>query len=73
MSEESEAYEIDILDGGTRKRRLSSSRPSVVYTAEQQTTDWGALLGPGDTLTVRIAQISAFLGRGHASTVTLRF
>ena len=73
MSEEREAYEVDILDGATAKRTLTATGPNATYTGAQQTADWGALLGPGDTLTVRIAQLSALLGRGRASTVTLTF
>ena len=36
-------------------------------------TDWGGLLAPGDTLTIRIFQLSALIGRGAAKTVTLTF
>ena len=54
-------------------RTLSAAGPSATYTGAQQIADRGALLGPGDTLTVRIAQLSAQLGRGRASTVTLTF
>jgi hypothetical protein len=39
--------------------------------AADQITDWGALLGRGDTLTVRIYQLSALVGRGAPKTVTL--
>ena len=73
MSEEREAYEVDILDGATVKRTLTATGPSVIYTADQQTADWGAPLGPGDTLDLRIAQVSALLGRGHSRDVTLTF
>ena len=73
MSEASEAYEVDILDGSTVKRTLSTGTTSVVYTNAQQVADWGAALGPGATLVVRIAQLSALVGRGAARTVTLNF
>lgn len=73
LSEASEAYEVDILDGATVKRTLSSSTTSVVYSEAQQIADWGAALGPGATLVVRIAQLSALVGRGAARTVTLNF
>ena len=39
-------------------------RPASTYTAAQQIADWGALLGPGDTLDIRIFQLSALVGRG---------
>ena len=33
LGEESESYEVDILDGSTVKRTLSASSPSVTYTS----------------------------------------
>jgi len=71
MAEELEAYEVEILDGATVKRVLSTATTSAVYTAAQQTADWGALIAPGDTLDIRIFQLSALIGRGAAKTVTL--
>ena len=73
MAEEQEAYEIEILDGMTVKRVLSTATTSAVYTAAQQTADWGSMLAPGDTLDVRISQLSALVGRGAPKTVTLTF
>jgi len=73
MVEEAEAYEVEIRDGLTVKRTLTSSTPSAHYTAAQQTADWGALLGPGDTLDIRIFQRSALIGRGAPKIVTLVF
>ncbi|MBU3029771.1 baseplate multidomain protein megatron [Paracoccus marinaquae] len=72
LIEEVEAYEVEILDGATVKRMLSATTTSAIYTAAQQTTDWGGLLAPGDTLTIRIFQLSALIGRGAAKTVTLQ-
>ena len=45
----------------------------MTYTAAQQIADCGALLGPGDTLDVRIFQLSALVGRGAPASVTLEF
>ena len=73
LAEELEAYEVEILDGATVKRVLSTATTSAVYTAAQQTADWGAPLGPGDTLDIRIFQLSALVGRGAPKTVTLTF
>ena len=64
LAEESEAYEVEILDGATVRRTLERHGASVTYTAAQQIADWGALLGPGDTLDLRIFQLSALVGRG---------
>ncbi len=73
LGEEAEAYDVEILDGTTVKRVLTASTTSVVYTAADQTADWGAPLGAGATLTTRIVQLSALLGRGTPITVTLTF
>jgi hypothetical protein len=73
LAEGLEAYEIEILDGATVKRVLSTGTTSVTYTAAQQSTDWGGVLEPGNTLTVRIFQLSALVGRGAPKTVTLTF
>ena len=73
LAEELEAYEVEILDGFAVKRVLSATTTSALYTTAQQTADWGALLGPGDSLTVRISQISALVGRGAPKAVTLSF
>ena len=73
LAEEAEAFEVDILDDASVKRTLNSSTNSAIYTSNDQIADWGALLGPGDTLTIRIAQLSALIGRGAARTVTLFF
>ncbi|MBK0327281.1 glycoside hydrolase TIM-barrel-like domain-containing protein [Rhodobacteraceae bacterium F11138] len=73
MPEQMEAYEVEILDGATVIRTLSASGPTTTYTAAQQTADWGALLGPGDSLTICIYQLSARVGRGAPKTETLYF
>ncbi|SUZ33219.1 hypothetical protein ROE7235_02988 [Roseibaca ekhonensis] len=73
LAEENETYEVDILDGTTVKRTLSTSTTSAVYSGADQIADWGTLLGPSDSLTIRIAQLSALVGRGAERTVTLFF
>ncbi|WMS41866.1 hypothetical protein RDV64_17610 [Acuticoccus sp. MNP-M23] len=73
LGEELEAYEVEILDGTTVKRVLSTATTSAVYTAADQTADWGAPLAPGESLIVRIFQLSALVGRGAPETVTLLF
>jgi hypothetical protein len=73
LGEELEAYEVEILDGVTVKRVLSTVTTSAAYTAAQQIADWGAPLGPGDTLDIRISQLSALVGRGAPKTITLTF
>ena len=73
IGEELEAYEVEILDGAAVKRVLTATTTSALYAAADQIVDWGALLAPGDTLTVRIFQLSSLVGRGAPKTVTLSF
>jgi hypothetical protein len=75
MSEASEAYEVEIMgvDGISVVRVLTTTQPQALYSATDQIADRVALLGPGDSLTIRIFQLSALLGRGAPRTVTLRF
>jgi hypothetical protein len=44
----------------------------LTYSAAEQLADLGALLGPGDTLDLRIYQLSAKAGRGAANLVLLQ-
>ena len=73
LAEDMESYDIQILDGAAVKRTLTSGTSSVLYTAAQQTADWGAPLGPGQVLAIRIYQLSNRLGRGTPAAVTLLF
>ena len=73
LAEESEAYAVEIRDGVTVKRTLTASTTSALYTAAQQIADWGATLGPGATLVIRIFQLSQTFGRGAAQTTILTF
>ena len=73
LAEDSEAYAVEILDGATVKRTLSVSTTSALYTAAHQITDWGAPIGPGSSLAIRISQLSALNGRGAVRSVTLFF
>jgi hypothetical protein len=73
LAEDLESYDVQILDGAVVKRTLTSSTTSVLYTAAQQTADWGAPLAPGQTLAIRIYQLSNRLGRGNPAAVTLQF
>jgi hypothetical protein len=73
LAEDLESYDVQILDGAAIKRTLTSSTTSVLYTAAQQTADWGAPLSSGQTLAIRIYQLSNRLGRGDPATVTLQF
>ena len=73
MSEVSEDWQVEILDGAAAIRTLTTSTTHVTYSAAQQLADHGALLGPGDSLRLRIAQIGQVFGPGAASITTLWF
>ncbi|NJN35756.1 MAG: hypothetical protein HC794_00340 [Nitrospiraceae bacterium] len=73
LAEDLESYDVQFLDGAAVKRTLSSGTTSVLYTAAQQSADWGAPLSPGQTLAIRISQLSNRLGRGDSATATLQF
>ena len=68
LNEESERYEIDILDGSTVLRTIAVSSPAATYTAAQQTADFGA---PQPAITLKVYQLSATIGRGWPASATL--
>jgi hypothetical protein len=69
LNEASEAYEVDVLDGaGEVLRTLTSTSPSVVYAAADQTADFGTPQGAVD---VAAYQVSVAVGRGFAGRATL--
>lgn len=71
LSETSESYEVDIMDGETVLRTLTSSTPTVTYTQAQQSADFGSGSLPLSSLKVRIYQISEEVGRGIVNEITL--
>ena len=68
LNEASEKYEIDIMSGSTVKRTLTSTTPTVAYSAANQTTDFGAVQL---SLLVNIYQMSDKVGRGFAGIATI--
>jgi hypothetical protein len=68
LGEESEAYEIDIMNGSTVVRTLTASLPGATYTAAQQAADFGA---PQPSYTLRIYQLSPIYGRGQVREVVV--
>lgn len=68
LGEQSEQYALDILSDGNVVRKLTVSAPSVLYPAAAELADFGAVQS---VLHVRLAQISATVGRGIAADVTL--
>lgn len=69
LGEESERYEVDILDaGGQPVRTLVSDRQHAVYGIAEQIADFGA---PQASLGVRVYQMSASYGRGAGRTAVV--
>lgn len=70
LGEASEAYELDVRnDADTLTlRTISAAAQTALYTAAQQTTDFGA---PKSSIRARLYQISAKTGRGYVTKGTL--
>jgi hypothetical protein len=64
LGEQFEKYQIDILSGTIVLRTLDALAPTALYAAADEITDFGS---PQSTLSVRIAQVSATVGRGIAA------
>lgn len=62
LLEESERYEIEILDGSDVIRTLSAITPAAEYSAADQITDFGS---PQSSVNIRVYQLSATVGRGY--------
>jgi hypothetical protein len=67
LGEASEAYEIDILDGGNVVRKLTASSPAVLYAIADELADFGS---PQASIIFRVAQMSASVGRGMAAEIS---
>lgn len=61
LGEEAERYEVEILDGAIVRRTLTAAGPGVTYPASAALADFGGLPA---TVTVRVYQLSATVGRG---------
>ncbi len=68
LSEETESYEIDIMDGVTVVRTITSTTQTAAYSAADQTTDFGS---PQASIDVKIYQMSAIVGRGYPGIETV--
>ena len=69
MNEVTEAYEVDVIHSGTGAvlRTLTSTTPTVTYTAAQQSTD----SYPAGAVTFDIYQMSTVVGRGTVKRVSV--
>lgn len=72
LAEETEAYEIDILDGpgGAVLRTLTSTTPMKQYDNADIITDFGSVPA---SLSFVVYQMSAAVGRGYGAEATITF
>ena len=69
LNEQSELYDLEILNGGTVVRTFSNiSTSAQIYTAVQQTTDFGSVQS---AVSIKVYQRSAIVGRGIAALATV--
>jgi hypothetical protein len=65
LGEQSEAYALDILDGGTVVRTVTGlGAPAWLYSVADQTADFGAA---ATSIAFRVYQVSAAFGRGSVA------
>ena len=68
LGEESEAYDVDILDGGNVVRTIEVTSATASYSSADQTTDFGSAQSSID---VKVYQLSAVVGRGYPAEATV--
>jgi Putative phage tail protein len=68
LGEDIEQYAIDILSGTNVVRTIISATPSVLYPLAAELADFGSAQA---SLHVRVAQLSATMGRGFAADAIL--
>lgn len=68
LSEEREAYEVDILSGQTVVRTITSEIPTTLYPVAEELTDFGS---PVSELNICVGQVSQRIGRGPTRKATL--
>lgn len=68
LGEDSEAYVLDIFSSGAVVRRIACSVPEALYADADELADFGA---PQSSLHLRVAQVSATVGAGHPTELTL--
>jgi hypothetical protein len=70
LGEETEAYQLNVLNGIAIVRSVTVTSPTFLYPAAEQTADFGALQA---VYTIQVAQVSATLGSGVWRTAKLTF
>ena len=68
LGEEIEAYEVDILSGGSVARTIAGTVPEVSYGSALELADFGAAQS---SLSLRVYQLSRTVGRGFSADVSI--
>jgi len=68
LGEDSERYEVDILDGDAVKRTISSVLPTAIYSCADQIVDFG---GVQSSVAVKVYQVNTRFGRGVGRAAVL--
>ena len=68
LGEETEAYTLDILSGGSMVRSIACVVPQALFANADELSDFGSVR---TSLHIRVAQVSATVGTGRAADVTL--
>jgi hypothetical protein len=68
LGEDSEQYVLDILSGTAVVRTIIAATSSVLYQSADEVSDFGV---PQPSLSIRVAQLSATVGRGFPAEATL--
>lgn len=68
LGEETESYEVDILDGSNVVRTIEVTSPTASYSAADQVVDFGSAQS---SVTVKVYQMSAVVGRGYFADIVL--
>ena len=68
LGEDSKTYAIDILDGNTVLRTLTTSLPAAIYSAADQSDDFGT---QPPEIAIRVFQLSATYGRGSPAAAMI--
>ena len=68
LMETSEQYDLEIIHSGNVVRSWRVESTSQVYTAAEQTVDFGA---PAAEITIRIHQLSSLVGRGQVKQMVI--
>jgi hypothetical protein len=68
LGETSESYQIDVYNGVSVVRTLSSTTSQVVYSVAEQTQDFGSIQS---SIVIKIYQMSSVVGRGYSGDATV--